>query len=171
MILFIYLLLGVPPIHHGSFSEGKDVELQLLNGGVNLFVEKPVSVIPPEEFNKYVSAVAETSAKKGCVVSVGYMFRYHPAIIKIKEEITKFGRPLVALNARYSCTCSNMRKYFWWNVTQSGGPIVEQATHFCDLVRYIGGEVELDSVKGYNVPFSANPTDIGYLTSVPKVRD
>ena len=47
------------------------------------------------------------------------------------------------------------------------GPIVEQATHFCDLVRYIGGEVRGDSVKGVCVPYSADPTSPGYLTAVP----
>ena len=154
---------------HGSFSEGKDVELKLLRGRVNIFVEKPVSVTPPEVFKDYVATVTKTAAEKGCLVSVGYMFRYHPAVMRIREEIRKHGRPLVALNARYACTYTNCLRPLWWNVTQSGGPIIEQATHFCDLVRYIGGEVDLKSVTGYAVPSSTTPTEPGYLMSMPKV--
>lgn len=29
------------------------------------------------------------------------------------------------------------------------GPIVEQATHFVDLSRYFGGDVDLDSVQAH----------------------
>ena len=168
-MISLILLIGLPPIHHGSFSEGKDIELKLLRSGVNIFVEKPVSVTPPEVFKDYVAAVTKTAAQNNVVISIGYMLRYHPAVVRIREEIRKHGQPLVALSARYSCTYTNLEKPFWWNVTQSGGPIIEQATHFCDLVRYIGGEVDLKSVTGYAVPSSTTPTEPGYLTAIPKV--
>ena len=47
------------------------------------------------------------------------------------------------------------------------GPIVEQATHFCDLVRYLGGEVRRESLQGICVPYSGEPGSAGYLTAVP----
>lgn len=97
------------------------------------------------------------------------MFRYHPAIARIKQELQNYGRPLVALNATYTCTYSNNAKPFWWDKKRSGGPIVEQATHFCDLIRYFGGEVDLGSIKGHLVPYSAMPTSTGYLNAVPQV--
>lgn len=161
--------IGVPPICHGSFSDGKDIELKLLQAGVNVFVEKPVSVVPPEEFKDYVAAVTKSAKENGCVIGVGYMFRYHPAINRIKEELIKYGRPLIAINARYACTYSNVRKPFWWDKERSGGPIVEQATHFCDLIRYFGGEIVQESIKGYSIPSSTTPADTGYLTSVPQI--
>jgi len=46
----------------------------------------------------------------------------------------------------------------------SGGPIVEQATHFCDLARFIVGEVDLKSVQA----ISLKQTDtLGNLDRVP----
>ena len=48
------------------------------------------------------------------------------------------------------------------------GPIIEQATHFCDLMRYLGGEVRSDSVTGCCVPYSSDPTSVGYLSAVPE---
>ena len=47
------------------------------------------------------------------------------------------------------------------------GPIIEQATHFCDLVRYLGGEVRSESVQGTSVPYSSDPSSPGYLSAVP----
>lgn len=34
----------------------------------------------------------------------------------------------------------------WWNKSIDMGPVIEQGTHFCDLSRYFGGDVEIDSV-------------------------
>ena len=161
--------LGVPPFCHGSFSDGKDLEIRLLQAGVHVFVEKPISVLPPEEFKDYVTMVTKVSQERGCLVSVGYMLRYHPAVRRIKEELTKHGRPLNAINVRYASTYTNIAKPFWWDKTQSGGPIVEQATHFCDLIRYFGGEVVLDSITGYSIPPSSSPQNLGYLASLPSI--
>lgn len=33
----------------------------------------------------------------------------------------------------------------------SAGPIVEQGTHFCDLSRYFGGEVDIASVTAHSL--------------------
>ena len=51
------------------------MELQLLKAGIHVFVEKPVSLLPPAQFLPYVAAVEEARKEKGLVVSVGYMFR------------------------------------------------------------------------------------------------
>ena len=160
---------GLPPFCHGSTANKLDIELQLLNNGIHVFVEKPLSVVAPEEFQSYVASVEDVAAKKGRVVSVGYMFRYHPAVVRMKEELAKHDRPIVAINARYSCAYSLLDRPFWWDLDQSGGPIVEQATHFCDLVRYLGGEVVLDSIQGMVVPLSNDSSNPGYLAAIPQV--
>ncbi len=38
-----------------------------------------------------------------------------------------------------------------WDVSLCGGPIVEQATHFVDLMRFFAGEIIEDSVKAVAV--------------------
>lgn len=51
-----------------------------------------------------------------------------------------------------------------WDARISGGPVVEQGTHFCDLARYFGGEVDIDTVSTVKVkPTSA----VGSLSEVP----
>ena len=148
----------------------KDIELQCLRAGVHIFVEKPVSVIPPEQFSSYVETVEEVQRENGLVLSVGYMFRYHPAIQQMKSILEKYGRPVMGINARYNCAYSEMDHPFWWDKTKSGGPIVEQATHFCDLMRYIGGEVKLETISALAVPASNNKDDPGYLSAVKIVN-
>jgi predicted dehydrogenase len=58
------------------------------------------------------------------------MFRYALFSEKIKSLIKENNRPVVCYNARYNSTYTSIVSPFWWNTTYSGGPIVEQATHF-----------------------------------------
>lgn len=57
----------------------------------------------------------------------------------------------MATNARYIMAYEHTAKADWWTKSLSCGPIVEQATHFCDLSRYFGGEVDLDTVMAHSL--------------------
>ena len=37
------------------------------------------------------------------------------------------------------------------DVSPSAGPIIEQGTHFCDLSRYFGGDVDISSVQAHSL--------------------
>lgn len=129
-----------------------------------------MSVVPPEDFERYAEAVETVRREKGLIVSVGYMFRYHPAIEQIKSILNEYGRSVIGINARYNCAYSELDHPFWWNKARSGGPIVEQATHFCDLLRYIGGEVTPETIHAIAIPASDDKASPGYLSSVPAVN-
>ena len=43
------------------------------------------------------------------------------------------------------------------NAVGSCGPIVEQGTHFCDLSRYFGGDVDISSVQAHSVEWDEAP--------------
>ncbi len=116
-----------------------------------------------------MDAVESVQKEKGLVVSVGYMFRYHPAIEKMREVLKKHGRKPLYIHGRYNWTYSTSTHPVYWDMRKSGGPIVEQATHFCDLLRYLGGEVDEETIEAICVPPSDLPTDAGYLSSVREV--
>jgi len=141
------VFIGVPPGAHGSTSAPSDIEIQCAQRKIHMFVEKPLSCHPVTDVSQVSSIL---SANKDIVVSVGYMFRYSQAVRKMKEIIATYGEPR-AFMARYNCAYTTIAKEMWWDVTVSGGPIVEQATHFCDLARYIVGEVDLDTVTANSV--------------------
>ena len=134
---------------------------------MHIFVEKPVSVVPPEQYSDYVQAVEQVQKERGLVLSVGYMFRYHPAIQQMKSTLEKYNRPVMGINARYNCAYTELDRPFWWDKEKSGGPIVEQATHFCDLMRYFGGEVQPGTVSALAVPASNDKSQPGYLAPMP----
>ena len=133
---------------------------------VAVFIEKPISVQPPEEVQPYVEELSRVAKEQGLIVSVAYMFRYHDAINKMKEIIAEHGRPLMTVKVSYNCAYAELDHAFWWDVKKSGGPIVEQATHLCDLVRYLGGEVDTNQLTGLAIPASDEPSEVGYLSTV-----
>jgi len=156
------VFIGTPPAFHGSTEVPKDIELQCLRRNVHMFVEKPISCAPIEEVDEITRAVNEATAR-GLIVSVGYMFRYSKAILKMKEIINHYGPPRT-FNGRYMCAYANINRPEWWDVDKCGGPIIEQATHFCDLARFLVGEVDIDSMKALSIKGS---DPLGKLDKIP----
>jgi len=144
------VFIGVPPEFHGTTIPGRDIEVQCAKRKIHMFIEKPLSCYPEEEVQKVDDFVAKAEREDGLLVSIGYMFRYSRAILKMKEVIQQFGEPR-AFNARYDCAYSNINRESWWHVDKSGGPIVEQATHFCDLARFLVGEPDLSTMKALSI--------------------
>ena len=119
----------------------------------------------------YVKELSRVAKEQGVIVSVAYMFRYHDAIDKMKELLKEHGRPLMSINTLFNCAYVNSTRAYLWNIHKSGGPIVEQATHMCDLLRYFGGEVDYQQLTALAVPASDDPTEPGHLTALSPVLD
>jgi len=149
------VIIGVPPESHGSAKPNVDIELQCAKRKIHLFIEKPLSCYPLPEVEEMYSQLADLVKEHKLVVSVGYMFRYSKAVRTMKELVEKYGPPRI-FNARYNCSYTPIVKVEWWDNNKSGGPIVEQATHFCDLARYLVGDVDLDSVNAIAI-FESDP--------------
>ena len=142
------IVLGAPPYFRGTGLPGRNLEerlVQAFGSTPAIFCEKPLSTARPHE----TAPVAELLRKSGNIVSVGYMLRYLKVIQVAVSLIREKGLAVMAVDARYTCAYSKVRKVDWWNKSKQCGPIVEQATHFCDLCRYLGGEVVLDSVRAH----------------------
>jgi predicted dehydrogenase len=140
-----------------------NIEIECAARGVHMFIEKPLSCHPVSEVDA-VNVHVQEAVKNGLVVSVGYMFRYSRAVLKMKEIIQEHG-DIKAFNARYLCAYTPIDKPVWWDVDRSGGPIVEQGTHFCDLARFLGGDVDLDTLQAMSI----KQTDkAGKLAHIPE---
>ncbi|KAH9942270.1 putative oxidoreductase C terminal-domain-containing protein [Epithele typhae] len=150
-------IVGAPPGVRGSDEPGRDLELQLARAfpGCALFVEKPVSSGGAEGCWR----VARELAARGTLVGVGYMLRY---LKGGREAIAAEGLVVMGTNVRYVMAYEYARKPAWWDKTISGGAIVEQATHFCDLSRYFAGDVHLPSVVAHSVQHHEPP---GHLSA------
>ncbi|PVG00215.1 hypothetical protein CPB86DRAFT_773886 [Serendipita vermifera] len=146
---------GCPPAFRGSDEPGRDMELQLLKHfpGVPQFVEKPIS--SGDVRRAYVISDALNKSQVPC--SVGYMLRYLKSVQTMKKVIKDNNLKVMATIARYACAYESIRKPFWWDKQQSGGPVIEQGTHFCDLSRYFGGDVDISSVQAQSVGWDEEP--------------
>jgi len=161
------VFIGTPPLFHGSTVSPRDIELQCVKRNIHMFIEKPISCAGLEDVVQVKDALLNGSEQSGVVVSVGYMFRYSKAIQKMKDIISTYGPPK-AFNARYMCAYSNIGKTEWWDSDKCGGPIVEQGTHFCDLARYLVGEVDCDTIQA----IALRDTDpCGHLSKIPSTVD
>ena len=157
------VFIGVPPEAHAAAQPPNDIELACANRGVHFFLEKPLAASPPEELDDVARAVEQATAD-GLIVSVGYMFRYSRSIQKMRELIEQAPGGVRAVVARYNCAYSEIVKPEWWDIRRSGGPIVEQATHFCDLARMLGGQVDLATVRGVSIDPASQAAE---LTDMP----
>lgn len=93
--------------------------------------------------------------------------RYHAGILKMKELIKAHGGKVMAFNARYYFAYTKAINKYWFNEDFSGGPIVEQATHFCDLARFIVSDVDTDTIHTLLLKDS-DPSNAGHLAYVPE---
>eukprot|EP01129_Flabellula_baltica_P000773 TRINITY_DN1072_c0_g1_i2.p2 TRINITY_DN1072_c0_g1~~TRINITY_DN1072_c0_g1_i2.p2 ORF type:complete len:284 (+),score=70.88 TRINITY_DN1072_c0_g1_i2:25-852(+) len=135
------VFIGLPPNVHG------DIEVNCANAGVHMFIEKPLHCKEPKEVYRILDAVE----KNGVTVSVGYMLRYCKAVQFIKDFLKEKNSTVTSVSARYNSAYTAIPKPMWWDLRRSGGPVIEQGTHFCDLHRYLGGDVDIDSVQAVAV--------------------
>ncbi|XP_074646542.1 uncharacterized protein LOC141902617 [Tubulanus polymorphus] len=142
-------IIGIPSGVRGSLEDGKDVELQFVKAGIHLLVEKPLSISPREQFERYRETLVSEAEKRHVIISVGFMFRYHSAVEKMKELIKEHGGKVMAVSVKFYCAYTEMAGRFWFNHNRVfGSTIAEHVSHFCDLTRYITDcEIDLSSVQ------------------------
>ena len=121
------VFITLPPFAHG------EVEYQCIEAGVPMLVQKPVGLDMPT-----VRGIERAIAERGLITAVGYQTRY--------SQAADTARALLAnrtVGMAIGTYLGGMPRTPWWRVQgQSGGQVVEQATHVVDLQRYLIGEIE-----------------------------
>ena len=120
------LYICVPPFAHG------DVEFAALERSLPFFVEKPLSTTL-DVAQRIDAAVRAT----GLVTAVGYHWRYLDIVDEAKAALARNPAQLVAGH----WIDQTPPPAWWWHTGQSGGQVVEQATHIIDLMRHLVGEI------------------------------
>lgn len=102
--------------------------------GLHVHMDKPGG-ISDEEFDKLVDTVFE----KHLVFHTGYMYRYNPAVLQLKEDINngKLG-DIISVEAQMNCKHSQSKRE--WLGNYPGGMLYFLGCHMIDLVYSIMGE-------------------------------
>jgi predicted dehydrogenase len=127
----------VTPDGHGA------LEHALIDRGVPFFVEKPLSVDTAT-----AEQIAVLVAESGLVSGVGYKLRALDTLPRARELLLETPPRMV-----FAAWHDRMPPPHWWHhAAQSGGQIIEQATHVLDLARMLVGEATVVSGWGRRWP-------------------
>jgi predicted dehydrogenase len=125
----------------------RDIAIAAARAGKHILVEKPMCRTVKEADE--MVAVAE---RKGVMLQVAYMIRFHPTYMKLKSLLDekKFGD----LQMAYSCQVGWFPPSHPWLFVrkQSGGMLVEQAIHTLDEWLWLYGPAEKVYAKVSHVP-------------------
>ncbi len=102
--------------------------------GLHIQMDKPGG-ISDEEFDKLIDTVSE----KNLVFHTGYMYRYNPAILKLKQDITagKLGE-IISVEAQMNCIHPLEKRD--WLKDYPGGMLYFLGCHMIDVVYSLMGE-------------------------------
>ncbi|MBN8640136.1 MAG: diguanylate cyclase, partial [Anaerolineae bacterium] len=132
----------VPPHQHGA------IEYTLIAANIPFLVEKPLSA------NRSTAVeIAEVIEQKQLLVAVGYNWRALDTLPALREHLAQLPARMV-IGAFHVNTPAAV----WWrHQAESGGQMVEQATHLIDLARLLLGDATVISAQGVPVERAAYP--------------
>lgn len=122
--------------------------LAVAEHGIALFAEKPLGL--DEEGPARIARAIHDS---GVVSCVGYQWRYLEVVDRARELLAAHPARLVV----GSWLGETPGARWWTHMAESGGQILEQATHIFDMGRFLAGEMEPTAAMGYRVPREAYP--------------
>ncbi|TYJ56368.1 hypothetical protein B9479_002916 [Cryptococcus floricola] len=155
------IFVATPPQARGGLGPDNNLEVKIneLFPNSAIFTEKPIATGIPADQSvgeaKAVGAMLATQHK--APISVGYVLRYLKAVQEMKRIIKENNLTVMATNARYVTAYEMALKTDWWDKTKMQGPIIEQGTHICDLSRYFGGEIEIETVAAHSLEAHEKP--------------
>jgi myo-inositol 2-dehydrogenase/D-chiro-inositol 1-dehydrogenase len=105
--------------------------LALIRHGIPFLTEKPLGAVGADP-----ERVASALAGSNLITAVGYHWRGLDVLDQLRTALAE--RPAHLLMARW--TGPTPGPSWWRHVAESGGQVVEQATHLYDLARHLLGE-------------------------------
>lgn len=119
----------LPPFAH------ENQEFLCIQKNIPFFIEKPVHL----DLER-AKEIAEKVEEKNLITSVGYLLRYFDIIEKAREILKD--KEIGLVRGKYFGGIPGGGKTWHSKKNQSGGQLIEQATHIVDLMRYMVGEIE-----------------------------
>jgi len=130
------VVIATPPRFHAEQA------LLAAERGIHVFCEKPMAPTEPD-----CERMIEAAARHGVTLMIGFKKRFYPCYRFIREQVRDSGAPIRWATLRFAL--GRVEKDWFWDEADGGGPLVENAAHAFDLLRFLMGEVrELHAVGG-----------------------
>ena len=137
------VIVGIPTAHH------VDAAMAALSAGAHVLIEKPIS-----NRMEAARALIQAAESKNLTITVGYTYRFWPALKDVKAHLDKgvIGRVYSAsiIFSEYLPDWhpwEDYRSWFMAHKDQGGGAVLDES-HAIDIMRWLFGEAT--SVYGIN---------------------
>ena len=111
--------------------------IKAAKAGKHILCEKPLAMNLSE-----AEEMVKTCEPNNVQLSINYVYRFHPLIIKSKEIITNqmLGK-IVSINLSFNIDAPPGSNFRFTKSQSGGGALRDLGTHMIDLLRYFGGEI------------------------------
>lgn len=112
---------------------------------LHVFCEKPPACRIDE-----ANQIADIIDTAGLINSVGFNYRWYKSVDRVRELLT--GKAIACVQSIFTNNVALNPSQPKWTFIQenSGGPILEQAIHSLDIIRYVVGDIDSLSAFGGN---------------------
>jgi len=123
------VILATPPkVHAGQTALA-------VERGVHVFCEKPMAPNAAD-----CERMIESCARAGVALMIGFKKRFYPCYLFIRDRVRQSGNPLMWANVRFAL--GRVEKDWFWAEDNGGGPLLENAIHEYDILRFLMGDVK-----------------------------
>lgn len=126
-----------PPRSHAALTQAA------AQRGIHVLCEKPMAPTPAE-----CDAMVAACDQAGVTLLLGFKKRSSPAFRLLKEREGEWG-PLMMGQVRFQL--GPVPKAWFWDEADGGGPLIENAAHALDMLRFLFGDVERVYAEGSSV--------------------
>ncbi len=134
--------------------------IKAANAGKHILCEKPMAMSSVQ-----AKEMIDVCKKNNVQLSINYVMRYHPIILKAKEIVeSRMIGTITSINMSFNINLPPGGN-FRYNKSQSGGGALRDlGTHLIDLLIYFGGEVETINGCLDNLIYNEEVEDYAYGT-------
>jgi len=125
------------------------------NAGKHILCEKPLSITFEQ-----AKEMVEVCEKNKVILTLNYVMRHHPIIKKTKEFIdSKLIGKIVSISAKFNYDYQPNDNFRFKISDSGGGALRDLGTHMIDLLRYLGGELNIVGGAVDNVIYDSKVDD------------
>ncbi len=130
------------------------------DAGKHILCEKPMAMTTEQ-----AKEMIDTCKKNNVQLSVNYVLRYHPVVLKAKEIInSRMIGKLTSINMSFNINLPPSENFRYNKKLSGGGALRDLGTHLIDLLLFFGGEIKQINGGLDNIIYKEDVEDYAYAT-------